>query len=144
MVYVTNVKAGLKMAQLDSPWPTYGGRPTTLWVYLVPFGSYTWERAYLPCPCLRTAVLFAENLFDHVTKPMVLGHSPPWATFGHIFVFLRNIILWLDILADKRHVTNNNKNKKNLGKNIFFERGLVHGREIFRVDPAFMAAHVSP
>ena len=30
---------------LDSPYMTYGGRPTTLGVYLLPFGRYTWERA---------------------------------------------------------------------------------------------------
>ena len=57
MAYVTERQSALpdakrdpKMDQLNSPWPTYGGRPSTLWVYLVPFGRYTWERA-----CLKTA-----------------------------------------------------------------------------------------
>ena len=57
------------------------------------FGRYTWERACMCWPCLRTAVLFAKTFFDHVTKPMVWGHNGYMGhpIMGHIFVFLRNV-----------------------------------------------------
>ena len=35
-----------------------GGGPTTLWVYLVPFGRYTWERA---------CIALAERYVTHAT-----------------------------------------------------------------------------
>ena len=89
VAYVTKRKSALpdakrdpEVGQLNSPWPTYGGRPTTLWVYLVPFGRYTWERA-----CLKTAKFFSLIFFDHVTKPMVWGHSGGMGHTGTYFCF---------------------------------------------------------
>ena len=71
-----------------------GGRPTTLWVYLVPFGRNTWEAACMPWPCLRTAVLFAEFFLSRYK-------TNGWAILGHIFCFSYKCIFVVDMLADK-------------------------------------------
>ena len=76
-----------------------GGRPTTLWVYLVPFGRYTWERA-----CLKTAVIFGKKFFDHVTKPMVWGHNGYMGHTGTYFLLSLEMYIVVDISADKRDV----------------------------------------
>ena len=73
-----------------------GGRPTTLWVYLVPFGRYTWERA-----CIALAERYVTHARTHAAK-------------------------------------------KTSEKSNFLVEGLAHGREIFRVDAAFVAAHFPP
>ena len=91
MAYVTKPKIALPDTKRDPerelPWSTYGGRPTTLWVYLVPFGRYTWERACMRWLCLRTAIFFLQIFFDHVTKPIVWGHSGGMGHTGTYFCF---------------------------------------------------------
>jgi len=44
----------------------------------------------------------------------------------------------------ERYVTGASKKQKNSGKSYFLLGGLTHGRVIFRVGAAFMAAHLPP
>ena len=65
-----------------------GGRPTTLWVYLIPFSRYTWERALICSGTLKQA-----NAVAYVTKRKIalpdakrdpeMGQlNSPWPTYG--------------------------------------------------------------
>ena len=78
---LTDAKRDPKMGQYDSPWLIYGrsvnytmGLTGTVWP--VHMGA-----------CLHGLGhagkrLFGGNIFGHLTKPMVRGHSPP---MGHVF-----------------------------------------------------------
>ena len=88
MAYVTKRKSALpdakrdpEMGQLNSPWPTYGGS-----------ANYTMGLSGTVWPLHMGAGMpengsFRENFFDHVTKPMVWGHSGGMGHTGTYFYF---------------------------------------------------------
>ena len=123
------------MGLLDSTWPPYGGRPTTWWVYLVPFGCMAISHA---CEWLS---FFSAIFIYHITKLTVPDIVPPWprmVILWHIFAFLRNLsCAWY---IARKWVLRLRTNKK-LRELNFLPAGLAHGHEIFRVDAAFVAAH---
>ena len=49
---------------------------------------------------------FREIFFDHVTKPMVWGHS---GGMGHTGTYFLEVYIVVDISADKRDVQTNKK-----------------------------------
>ena len=122
-----------------------GGRPATLWVYLVPL----WESAGMPWPCVQTAVLFANKNFIALPNRWCGDILGPWAILGHIFVFLRNLYCGgyfgrQALRTNKQTKTNKKQNKKTSWKSNFLLGGLAHGREIFSYEAAFVAAHFPP
>jgi len=95
VAYVTKRKSALpdakrdpEMGQLNSPWPTYGGSANytiglsgTVWPLHMGAGLYA-----LAIPA-NGYLLFAKFFFDHVTKPMVWGHSGGMGHTGTYFCF---------------------------------------------------------
>ena len=83
MAYVTKRKSALpdakrepEVGQLNSPWSTYGGS-----------ANYTMGLSGTVWPLHMGAGFSQKNFFDHVTKPMVWGHSVGMGHTGTYFCF---------------------------------------------------------